>query len=72
MSKLFKVRNGQIRLINEKQLTFYRENEEKIRACKTLIRRFKSGRYLQSKKDIRRDVLFALGATAQRFEEICL
>ena len=32
----------------------------KARVCKTLIRQFKSGRYLQNKKDIRKDVLFIL------------
>ena len=32
----------------------------KARVCKTLIRQFKSGRYLQNKKDIRKDVLFGL------------
>ena len=34
----------------------------KARVCKTLIRQFKSGRYLQKKKDIRKDVLFLLEA----------
>ena len=40
----------------------------KARVCKTLIRQFKSGRYLQNKKDIQTDVLFVLGRCRAGFE----
>ena len=43
----------------------------KARVCKTLIRQFKSGRYLQKEKDIRMDVLFLLEKSRQnRFEDL--
>ena len=41
----------------------------KARVCKTLIRQFKSGRYLQNKKDIHSDVLFVLEKQSVRFED---
>ena len=42
----------------------------KAPVCKTVIRQFKSGRYLQNKKDIQSDVLFCLVEIKDGFEDL--